>query len=47
MKILITGGFGFVGANLAIYLKKNVFDIGNDICSWMIEDKIKRHLSCR
>lgn len=47
MKILVTGGFRFVCANLVIYLKKNVFDIGNDIYSWMIEDKIKRYLSCR
>tara|TARA_B100000945_G_C19941208_1_gene394059 strand:+ start:67 stop:219 length:153 start_codon:yes stop_codon:yes gene_type:complete len=32
MKILITGGCGFVGTNLALYLKKkkfNVFSLDN------------------
>ena len=29
MKILITGGCGFVGANLAIYLKKKKFKISS------------------
>ena len=31
MKILITGGSGFVGSNIAIYLKKNLK--GAKICS--------------
>ena len=29
MKILITGGCGFVGANLAIYLKKKNFKVSS------------------
>ena len=33
MKILITGGCGFVGSNLAIYLKNKLLNVTVNTCS--------------
>lgn len=36
MKVLITGGCGFIGSNLAIFLKKKKFQV------WSIDNLFRR-----